>query len=133
MKSIEELCREIESPRFAAGVNIASDLRTFERGVHTQPEVRELTARMQDAETRTSISQHARRLISAAASTDEEPMEDTAVAAYLLLLAQHEEAHAEQIASTLTEGQLWWWARKVADRILPSSRGAAVTTRGPVS
>lgn len=133
MKTIEELCLEIESPRFAAAVNIASDLRTFERGVNTQPETRELIAQMHHTETQTWIGEHARRLIVNAATSSEEPVEDTAVAVYLLLLAQHEEAHAEQIATTLTDLQPWWWARKVADRILSSSRSAGVLTRGAPS
>jgi hypothetical protein len=127
MKSIEELCQEIESPRFSAELNVASDLRTFERGVQAQPERVELADRMQDATVRSQISERALALINAPRTTDEEPAEDTAVSVYLLLLAAHDELLSEQVATALPRNQPWWWARKIADRTLSSSARSAGT------
>ena len=124
MRTIEELCQEIESPRFAVVLGVASDLRTFERGAQAEPEMAELAGQMQSHEVRVQVCEHAKALIIASPVTQEEPLEDTAIAVYLLLLALHDDGLAEQAALMLPREQPWWWARKIAERILSSAAPA---------
>jgi hypothetical protein len=85
---------------------------------------------MEDTDFRTQIAERARNLIAASATASEEPAEDPAISAYLLLLALHDETLAEQLASTLPRNRPWWWARKIADRILSTSSQIAETASG---
>ncbi|MCI0459535.1 MAG: hypothetical protein L0Z62_21510 [Gemmataceae bacterium] len=117
-----EAMEQIESPRFSALVNLASNLRTFLRIVADQPEVQALALAMLTPE---GIAAVVGRFTALVAQPGEEGYEhpgDAALAAYLWLLGQRDPEQAERAAVALAGAGRCWWARKVAESVHRESR-----------
>jgi hypothetical protein len=119
-----EAMEKIESPRFSALVNLASNLKTFLRIVADQPEIQALAEAMKSPE---GIEKVAGRLATLAAQPGDEGQEDpadAALAAYLWLLSQRDQEQTERAAEAFAGLGACWWARKVAQTVCPESRRA---------
>jgi hypothetical protein len=115
---LESLFKALESPEFAALVNRASDWKTFARILGSEKAARDLAGEMSDAEVRGAVCA---RMLALVANPGEEGADhpwDSALAAYLWLLANKDAPLARSAAATVAEAPRCWWARKVADRVL---------------
>jgi hypothetical protein len=117
MNRAETLSR-IESDRFSALVNAASNLKTFLRAVGQQSEITELAAVMHCPEVSREVCERALALASAEVNEDYEHPGDAALAVYLWLLSNHNAALARRAAAHVLQVRHSWWSRKVAERIL---------------
>lgn len=117
-----EAMAQIESPRFSALVNLASNLKTFLRIVADQSEVQALAEGMKSPE---GVAAVAGRIAELAAQPGEEGHEhpaDAALATYLWLLGQRDREESERAAAALAGASSCWWARKVAENVLGDLR-----------
>jgi hypothetical protein len=112
-----EAMAKIEEPRFAALVNLASDLRTFLRIVGAQPEIQVLAREMKTEGVSAAVGKRIRALVAAPAEEGQEHPADAALAAYLWLLANQEKQLADSVSALIVTGQQFWWARKAAQTI----------------
>jgi hypothetical protein len=130
----EELFQGIESDRFAALVNVASNLKTFLRALDAQPEVRQPAAAMGSAEVRSSVLGRVIELTERATDPNYEHPGDSALAAYLWLLGKIAPELASVAVAKVEECPRCWWAKKVAAAIKPAqSDGNGVRSAGAVS
>jgi len=117
MTSPEELFSAIESHRFAALVNVASNLKTFLRALDAQPDIRQLAAAMASLEVRSAVLA---RLIELAGKDFDQACEnpwDSALAAYLWLLSTADPQMGALAAARIRGCPRCWWAKKVAEKI----------------
>jgi hypothetical protein len=118
MSQVDELFRTIESHDFSAIVNLASDFRTFLRILAAEKPVQDLAQQMRDPGGCEAVSQ---RILALAKDQGEEGLEhpwDSALAAYLWILANHGTQRAKVVAATISETPRCWWAAKVAAQVL---------------
>jgi hypothetical protein len=99
MSRLEDTFTNLESHRFSALVNVASNLKTFLRALAAQPEVQQLAETMQAAEARARVSERVSELIAKDVDKDFEHPGDSALAPYVWLLSTRDEALA-RIAAT---------------------------------
>ena len=128
MNQLDELFKAIESHEFSAIVNLASDVKTFERILSSEIPLRELTQQMRNAEVRTAAYQRALALVADRGEEGHEHRWDSALAAYLWLLADTDVSLARLVATRVAAAPGCWWARKMAAKVLapdpaPSSAG----------
>ena len=86
MNTAETLSR-IESDRFSALVNVASNVKTFLRAVSEQPEITELAAAMHRPDVSQEVCKRALAIASAEVDEAYEHPGDAALGAYLWLLS----------------------------------------------
>jgi hypothetical protein len=126
-----ELFDEIESSRFAALVNIASDVRQFRRAVALQPAFRSISLKLSLglSEARQTIVQRVSELVDRDFDRSFANPADAALAAYLILLqdADHRAA-ATALADRILKCEGCWWAREVAAEIASSSASSQLVT-----
>lgn len=129
MTSTEELFGGIESHRFAALVNVASNLKTFLRALDAQPEVRQLAAAMTSAEVRAAVLARVVELTGKESDPGYENPWDSALAAYLWLLSRTDPAAVAVAAARIRACSRCWWANKVMEKApavaTPPPNGAA--------
>ena len=130
MSEIENVFEQIESDRFSALVNIASNYRTFCRALAAQPEIQKLATLMKSNETRQLVFQRVLELSARPSDQEFENPWDSALAAYIWLLASTDQALAKMAAAKIIESHGYWWAKKVADEVLKSS-SISSTSAGP--
>jgi len=130
MTSLDELFNGIESHRFSALVNVASNLKTFLRALDAQPEIRQLAVAMSSPEVRASVLVRVTELAGKDFDPDYENPWDSALAAYLWLLSRTDAEGAALAAARIGTCFRCWWANKVAERI-PSVMAAP--TNGPAA
>lgn len=122
--TVTQAMQAIESPKFSAITNLASNLKTFLRIVSSQPEVKLLAGQMKVPDVARAVTDRSLCLLGTPAENGVEHAADAAVAAYLWLLSdsdQYSEIVAEMVAEMATERH-FWWARKVAKHVRrPSS------------
>src|SRR5262249_28109612 len=128
---LQELFDRIEADEFWAAVNVASDERAFLRGVELQPEVQQLHKRLSSPATWEEVYRHAIELVKREADPNYANPWATPVTVYLAALDHHTKNLANILAESLRDREGFWWARRVAERIL-SEQGfateSAVTT-----
>jgi hypothetical protein len=109
-----EAVRSIETDRFAALVNLASDYRTFIRIASAQMETRILLGALAHApEWEERMDARVRELASQPAEPGLEHPADAAVAVYPWLLGQRHRARTWAVVQTIAADDSWWWTRQV--------------------
>jgi hypothetical protein len=134
MSKTDELFGIIESPEFSATLNLASDFATFVGILGSEKAVCDLGDLMRDEAGRLAVCQ---RTLALAADEGQEGYEhpwDSALAAYLWLLADKDSQLANLAATRIAESPRCWWARKMSEVVrsaekVPSSAGT--TSEGP--
>jgi hypothetical protein len=130
MNRVESLFKTLESPEFAAIVNLASDWKTFARILGSEKSAQDLAGEMSDASVRGAVCA---RIFALVADHGEEGFEhpwDSALAAYLWLLAAKDEPLARSAAAKIAEAPRCWWARKAAEGVLSTGEDGGVGNRG---
>ncbi len=117
MIATEELFQAIESHRFSAIVNVASNFKTFLRALASQPELQRLAETMVEEDARKLVLQRILDLSGKEVEPDQEHPGDVAVAAYLWLLSVKDMGLASMAAQRVRESPRCWWAKKLAERI----------------
>jgi hypothetical protein len=120
----EELFQRVESERFAALVNVASNLKTFLRALDAQPEVRELGAALATPEVRLAVLGRVTELTGRATDPGYEHPADSALAAYLWLLSRDDAVSAVAAAEKVEGCPGCWWAKKVAGAVRAAAPGS---------
>jgi hypothetical protein len=128
MPSAEELFSAIESHRFSALVNVASNLKTFLRALDAQPEVRSLAGAMASPEVRSAVLARVAELAAKDFDQGYENPWDSALAAYLWLLSTADPEMAAAAAARIRACSRCWWANKVAEKAQPAT---TPPTNGP--
>jgi hypothetical protein len=121
MTSTEELFSGIESHRFAALVNVASNLKTFLRALDAQPEARQLSAAIASSEVRSAVLARVIELTGKDFDQGYENPWDSALAADLWLLSRADPEMAAAAAARVRGCSRSWWANKVAEKALPAT------------
>jgi hypothetical protein len=117
-----EAMRGIETDRFAALTNLASNLKTFLRIAAAQPEVQVLSSTLEsNPEVSSKVLQRALGLSAATLDTNREHAADTALAVYLWLLSGRPHEFAQLAAAILSGQEHFFWARKVAHASPPTN------------
>ena len=130
MNDLQNIFAEIESHGFSAQVNVASNYKTFCRALGGQPEVQRLAALMKLNENQQLVFQRVLELSARPSDQEFENPWDSALAAYIWLLASTDQALAKMAAAKIIESHGYWWAKKVADEVLKSS-SISSTSAGP--
>ena len=125
MSRTEDLFKPIESHEFAAVVNLASDLRTFIRAIGSDPSVQALAGELSVGGVRTAVYDRILALVNDMGEEGYEHPWDSALAAYLWLLANKDAARAKAAALRISEAPQCWWAAKVAKEIPATDKGNA--------
>ncbi len=113
-----EAMNAIESRRFAALTNLASNLKTFLRIAGQQPEVEALSRAMAtDPPVITDVLQRAQKLSAVGADAEHESEADSALATYLWLLSSRRPDLMHTAVSSLRNWGCFFWARRVADHV----------------
>jgi hypothetical protein len=133
MSRVESLFKVLESPEFAAVVNLASDWKTFARIPGSEHSVQDLAGEMSDAGVRAAVCE---RIFALVADHGEEGCEhswDAALAAYLWLLAAKDAPLARSAAAKIAEAPRCWWAGKAAEAVLSAGedRGSGTVAAPP--
>jgi hypothetical protein len=131
--NVAEAMERIEGHAFSTMVNLASDFRTFERIVGSQPEVLALAGAMSSEQTTREVFTRAIELAKVPTDDAYEHPADAALAAYLWLLSSKDQKLSETVAETVLACKQCWWARKVAERVRDAARfhsGAGSRSRG---
>jgi hypothetical protein len=118
MSRVEALFSAIESQEFAAVANLASDLKTFVRILRSEKAVGELAAQMGDISVAAAVAQRMAALALDAGDDAQEHPWDSALAAYLWLLAGSDPTRAKAAAGQLAAAPRCWWAAKLAEQVL---------------
>jgi hypothetical protein len=121
MTSTQELFSGIESRRFAALVNVASNLKTFLRALDAQPEVQNLAAAMASSEVQSAVLARVTELAGKDFDQAYENPWDSALAAYVWLLNTADPQMAAAAATQVRTCSRCWWASKVAQKALPAT------------
>lgn len=103
----------IESLRYSARVNLASNVKTFIRLVLNQPEYISLSAAVVDRSDRVQVVDRIRFLASQPYERMHENPHDSAVASYAQLLCYKDEDMARETISAILHQDGWWWTLKV--------------------
>ena len=112
----DEAMNTIETRRFAALTNLASNLKTFLRITAQQPEVEAISRAMTNEPAVISeVLQRALAISAVRAEGERESEGDAALATYLWLLSNHRRDLAQTAAGNLREWRQFFWARKLAD------------------
>jgi hypothetical protein len=136
--TVGEAMQQVESDRFSALTNLASNVKTFLRIAAAQPETDALLRILANTTLAVSqISGRALELSAASADPDHEHPADAALAVYLWLLGNHPHESGPVAAAILKEPGRFFWARKLAEpRQAPlreahgNGAGAASATNG---
>jgi hypothetical protein len=136
MSKLQELFTAMESHEFSAIVNLASDFKTFVRILASEKPVQDLAEEMREAKVRAAVSERALALVKDQGEEGYEHPWDSALAAYLWLLADKDPELAKVAAATIAQAPRCWWARKLAEKVLsperfPSSAGSGSPTLFP--
>jgi hypothetical protein len=123
MSRIEDLFKVIESHEFAAIMNLASDLKTFVRALGADASVQALAREMSVAGARAAVHDRILALVKDVGEEGYEHPWDSALAAYLWLLAERDAAQAKASALRISETPQCWWAAKVAEKIIATDKG----------
>jgi hypothetical protein len=108
----------IETDRFAALTNLASNLKTFLPIAAQQPEVEALASAMAHEPAVTSeVLQRALALSAIRAEREFDSAGAAALATDLWLLSNHRHDLAETVAGNLREPRQFFWPRKLADEL----------------
>jgi hypothetical protein len=126
MSSLDEVLGDIESPRFSALANVASDLKTFLRAVEQEPASHRLLALLRSEEVVAALARRMECLVGEPGEPSLEHPHDAALAAYLWAL-RGEPTLGRQAALAVQSAPRCWWARKVAEKILAEQ----TETNGP--
>lgn len=129
MNDLQNIFAEIESHSFSAQVNVASNYKTFCRALGSQPEIQKLAPLMKSNEYQQLIFQRVLELSGRPFDQEFENPWDSALAAYVWLLAPTDQALAKMAAARILECHGCWWAKKGAEEVLkfssiPSSSGS---------
>jgi hypothetical protein len=117
-----EAMSSIETNRFAALTNLASNLKTFLRNAAAQPKVQTLSGTLQrDPDVASQVLQRALELSAAPFGADREHAADAALAVYLWLLSDRRNEFAQLAAAILAKQEHFFWARKVAHGLPPTN------------
>jgi hypothetical protein len=133
--------RGIETDRFAALTNLASNLKTFLRIAAAQPEVQALSRTLaSDSDVASQVLHRPLELSAVSLEADREHAADAALAVYLWLLSDRPTEFAQLAAAILSEPVHFFWARKVAHGSPPPNglakgdgKGGKVHTPGEVT
>jgi hypothetical protein len=110
MTELRELFDKIESHRFAAMVDMASDLKTFRCVADAQPEFQELLERLRDRAAADAACARAQRLAMTPRDPSYRHPHDAAVATYILALIFWQEELAREAGAYVARTDGWWWA-----------------------
>jgi len=113
-----ELLREIESHSFAARVNVASDVKTFLRGVWHQAAVISLFSKLEDKNYQSLLLNKISDLAQLAVDQRYENPNDTALAVYLWVLSFKSIDLATVAASIAAQASQCWWAKHFSSYLL---------------
>jgi hypothetical protein len=130
MSKLEDLFQTIESHEFSATVNLASNFRTFLHILGSEQPVQSLARQLDDPAAREAVYSRVFALLKDQGEEAYEHPWDSALAAYLWLLAEHDRDLAKAAAAKVLEAPRCWWARKMAEQILTSDTSASSTSRG---
>jgi hypothetical protein len=119
----------IESPQFAAEMNVASGYKQFSRALITTPQVRTLLAQSQSLADLTELLTRMETILLQPIERGYESAYDVALAAYLWVLRKTVPDLAFAIAQPLQDAPGFWWARKMAAEILSARRESVVPQR----
>jgi hypothetical protein len=113
-----ECVSEIESPEYAARVNLASDYNTFVKGVRLERTTPELAAQIRDQGVGLKLVSRVTRMASQKVDHRYEHPCDAPMAAYIWLLAGTQPALAKIAANAAICVARSWWANRVAEVVL---------------
>ncbi len=116
--TFEQAINTIESHGFAAEVNIASDLKTFVRVLGKHPAVTKIRSCLSLLNGVQRVNSRIEELLKAQSEVGFEHPNDAAIAAYVWIIASVGPELAHPIARLVPEKPEFWWARKVAKKIL---------------
>ena len=122
MIPLDPLFAVIESRRFAAVVNVASNLKTFLHALASQSQTQQLGAAIARDEAREQVAARIEELVVRSAPDGRESDSDTALATYLWLLCESDRGLARRAARVIVRCPGIWWARRVAEHILAASQ-----------
>jgi hypothetical protein len=123
--TVAEAMQAIESDRFAALTNLASNVKTFLRIAADQPETQALRGILANSPAAApQVSRRALELSTTATDSEREHPADAALATYLWLLGNHPPQFDAVAAAILSEADRFFWARKFAERC-PAPTGSA--------
>jgi len=125
----DDAMREIESRAFALRSNIASGISSFLYGIAHEEAVEFLLDELRSPAQANSLLAKVLELAAEMRDSRFEHPRDTAIAAYLWLLAIKNPSSARLAASALTSVEGFWWARKVAQRILEQTQSMGSDVR----
>lgn len=124
MKLLKEYVHNIESPSFAARVNLASGFRIFRDMLANSPEVSDFIAFLRNNPD--GITMLLEQRIPQLYTADYDPAfahsQDTAIAAYLYVLSHFKDVLPQDLIQTLATDENLWWARKIAEQIITGQR-----------
>ena len=120
-----EVMHAIESPEFAARVNVASDFQTFLREASEQEAVSSLRRELASDDIRRRLCDRICQLARQQIDLRYENPNDTALTLYLWLLSLKEPQRAKRAAAVVVaHARQCWWATKVAYRLLHDTDGS---------
>jgi hypothetical protein len=128
----------IESLEFSVALGVLSGLRAFLWEAEQHEAVRTLKGRMNSPEDLAALQTRVTELREQPSAGEYQNPSDTALAVYLWLLGEQDQALARAHAETILQQPSWGWARWVAQRLLvdEAEEGAKVPpappTAGPV-
>jgi len=131
----KELFRAIESDRFSALLNVVSGYRSFTRAVEQQPEVQQLRSAMRQPDVQLSVFVRLVQLLTREPDPKLENRNDVAVAVYIWSLTTLSSPLASVAAALVAQRHDFWWARKVAERVvpfgsIPTESGSSISVLG---
>jgi hypothetical protein len=124
---MDELLEAIESHRFSAMVNLASDYDHFVQAVVSMPEYKRLSSEVQDRNSAWRVFLRMVQISTSEFDPDFENPWDAALAAYLLLLNSTSHVLGAVAAEVALTCPNCFWARKLATRIKASLRASSAS------
>jgi hypothetical protein len=125
MRLLTGLFEAVESDRFSATVNLASDFKMFLRLLSSEKAVADLAAAVRGPAERAALSERVHALANERGEEGYEHPRDAALAAYLWVLSGADPRVAEVGAGEVATTPGCWWAAKMADRISSSREPSA--------
>lgn len=122
-----ELFQAIESPEFAAELNVVSGFRQFQRALASAPHVRLLADKAKDPTKAAEVVERIRMLAQARCDPASEHPHDVALATYLWTLNLVQPLVASAVAPLVRRCEGSWWARKAAEAV--AAQGVEVLGR----
>lgn len=116
--NIKDAVREIESHKFTAYLNAASDLNTFFQAMQIQKASIDLFEELDDLENQQFLLNHILDLSERRVDPRYENQWDTPLAVYLWLLNLKDLSLARIAATVVLQVPQCWWAKKIANYIL---------------